>query len=378
MKVGIITCWYKDLSMADYADNLRRSFDNRVDFQIITAPCVCWRRFVGKRNVFQGNCSHSSFPPYLATLESNVAPAILKPLIFFILLCLQFLRGVDYLSKCKRCDVIHYQQSSMFQFGMIPLLALLLIPTSKKRVVTIHWLQALGRLAFLYRSYNNADKIIVHSADMKKQIQSFGVPDSKIAIIPHGTALPVLLHLPRNEITFFGAPTEGKGFFTILESLKILREQGRKLKLNVYGIYSEEEKNKAMANALGNGVDDLVVWGGRLSKTDFDRKMQGSTFTLAPYSAYVSGSSIVTSAMGNGTPIIASRIGGIPEYLGEAGLLIEPNEPSLLAAAMIKLIDDPSLRGRLSEQGRKRAERFSWKGVGEMTLKVYYECLKKG
>jgi hypothetical protein len=108
MKVGIITCWYKDLSMADYADNLRRSLDNRLDFQIITAPCVCWRRFVGKRNAFQGNCSHSSFPPYIATLESNVAPAILKPLVFFVLLCLQFLRGVDYLSKCKRCNVIHY------------------------------------------------------------------------------------------------------------------------------------------------------------------------------------------------------------------------------------------------------------------------------
>ena len=376
MKIGVITCWYKDLSMANYSYNLQAALGSRVDLQIVSAPCVCWQRFVGIKDVFQGNCEFSSFPPYLPILETDSAPKILRPLVFLTRLLLQLLRGISYLAKCKDCDIIHYQQSSAFQFGIGPIYMLLSIPTSKKRIVTVHWLQPLNRLEFFYRSYKNADRIIVHSSDMQKRILSFGVPASKIRIVPHGASLPPLIGLPRKEITFFGAPNEGKGFLTILRALKLLKDKSREVQLHIYGIYSEEEKSKAINDAVTIGVADMLVWKGRLSEADFDRKMQESMFTLAPYLSHVSGSSIITRAMGSATPIIASRVGGIPEYLGRGGLLVKPDAPEALASAMIKLIDNESLRQSLSDEARRKAETFAWDKVAEMAFEIYYECMR--
>ena len=377
LRVGIITCWYKDISIADYTSNLSAGLGRRVYVQCITAPCICWRRYIGRKDIFQGNCVHSHFPPHITALENGNAPKPLKPLVFLILLFLQLLRGISYYSKCKDEDIIHYQQSSAYQFGFIPFLSLLAIPSSKIRIVTIHWLQKLGKFKFLYKCYKRADKIIVLSDDMKDNIISIGIPKSKIAVVPHGRSLPQLLNLPRNEITFFGAPVEGKGFFTILESLRILRARGREVRLHVYGIYNEEEKNNAIEKATITCVNDLIVWGGRLSKSDFNRKMQESMFTLAPYSTYVSGSSIVATAMGNATPVIGSKIGSTPEYLGDAGLLIEPNDPVSLSSAIVRMLEDPSLRLRLSEAARKNSQKFSWNKVGHETLEIYRECLKR-
>ncbi len=293
------------------------------------------------------------------------------------MLFLQLLKGITYVTLCKDCDIIHYQQTHANPFGMAPLYTLLSIPIKKKRIVTVHRLGALGRLRFFNYAYRKADRIIVHSNDMKKAMLSFNVPASKISLVPHGASLPPLMHGLREEITLFGAPAEGKGFLTILKALKLLKDRGREVHLHIYGIYSEGEKGKAVNEAFRVGVADLLVWGGRLSEADFDRKMQESIFTLAPYSVATSGSSVVTRAMGNATPIIASTLGGLPEYLGGAGLLIPPDDPEALVSAMTKLLDDPSLREKLSGEARKRAETFSWSSVAEKTLDIYYQCMRE-
>ena len=66
----------------------------------------------------------------------------------------------------------------------------------------------------------------------------------------------------------------------------------------------------------------------------------------------------VLEAMAAGLPVIASRVGGVPEQVsdGETGLLVEPGDPSDLTAALDRLIADPSLRRRLGAAGRARAE----------------------
>lgn len=293
------------------------------------------------------------------------------------MLALQFLRGITYAAMCKDCDIIHYEQTHSLPFGMAPLYVLLLIPMQKKRIVTVHRLGALGRFRFFNYAYRKADRIIVHSNDMKKTMLSFGVPDSKIRLVPHGASLPPLRWKPRGEITFFGAPGKAKGFLTILQALKLLKDRGREVHLHIYGIYGEEEKDEAVVEATRVGVADLLVWGGRLSEAEFDRKMQESIFTLAPYSIVTSGSSVVTRAMGNATPIIASTLGGIPEYLGEGGLLVPPDDPEALVSAMTKLLDDPTLRKKLSEEERKRAETFSWSAVAKKTYDIYYQCMRE-
>lgn len=68
----------------------------------------------------------------------------------------------------------------------------------------------------------------------------------------------------------------------------------------------------------------------------------------------------VGEAMASGLPLVGSRIGGIPEVVGDAGLLVPPDAPAELAAALESLADDASRRSRLGAAARARAEERSW------------------
>jgi len=71
---------------------------------------------------------------------------------------------------------------------------------------------------------------------------------------------------------------------------------------------------------------------------------------------------VIMEAMACGTPVISTRVAGLPEMVddGETGLLTPPNDPPALAAAMEKLLRDPALAGGFAERARMMAaEKFS-------------------
>ncbi len=82
-------------------------------------------------------------------------------------------------------------------------------------------------------------------------------------------------------------------------------------------------------------------------------------------------------AMAAGVPVVASRVGGLPEAVddGETGLLVE-NAPAAIAAAMRRVLDDPALAGRMGARGREQArEKFSTSRMVEGTISVYRRVL---
>ena len=64
--------------------------------------------------------------------------------------------------------------------------------------------------------------------------------------------------------------------------------------------------------------------------------------------------------LATGLPVVASRIGGIPEIIGEAGRYVTPDDPGELAAALAELADDAGLRRRVGAQARERARAHDW------------------
>ena len=64
--------------------------------------------------------------------------------------------------------------------------------------------------------------------------------------------------------------------------------------------------------------------------------------------------------LASGLPVVASRIGGIPEVIGPAGLYVSPDDPEALAAALAELADDRGLRHRLGAAARTRALGHDW------------------
>ena len=82
----------------------------------------------------------------------------------------------------------------------------------------------------------------------------------------------------------------------------------------------------------------------------------------------------VLEAMSSGVPVVASRIGGIPELVteGKTGTLVPPGSPSALAEAVIRLLRDPDLREELGRAARQSAvDRFTWSRAADETLELY-------
>jgi glycosyltransferase involved in cell wall biosynthesis len=85
----------------------------------------------------------------------------------------------------------------------------------------------------------------------------------------------------------------------------------------------------------------------------------------------------ILDALASRRPVVASRVGGLPEILeGGRGILVPPSDPQALAAAIGRVLDDPALARELGERGRRTVEeRFSVDATVEGTLAVYREVL---
>ncbi len=83
--------------------------------------------------------------------------------------------------------------------------------------------------------------------------------------------------------------------------------------------------------------------------------------------------SVLIEAQACGAPIAATTAGGIPEVVedGATGLLVKPRDPEALAAALLRLLDDPALRARLSKAALERLPRFGLKAAAASMEDVY-------
>jgi len=112
--------------------------------------------------------------------------------------------------------------------------------------------------------------------------------------------------------------------------------------------------------------NEFTHFTGWLSQADLPRYIRGADILVMPSIAQEALSRTSVEAMGVGRPVVASRIGGLPYTVtdGATGLLCEPGNPDDLAAKIETLLDDPGLRQRMGDAGRKRFEaEFTWEQV---------------
>ena len=81
----------------------------------------------------------------------------------------------------------------------------------------------------------------------------------------------------------------------------------------------------------------------------------------------------ILEAMACGTPVVTSNVASMPEVAGEAALLVDPHSPEQIALALGRLSADAELRGRLRQDGLRRAGEFRWETTARRTMDVYRE-----
>jgi len=81
-------------------------------------------------------------------------------------------------------------------------------------------------------------------------------------------------------------------------------------------------------------------------------------------------------AMACGTPVVAASAAALPETVGDAGLLVDPDDADAFAEALVAAASDEAVHARLAQAGRRRAAMFSWRETAESTDAVIGELLR--
>ena len=76
-------------------------------------------------------------------------------------------------------------------------------------------------------------------------------------------------------------------------------------------------------------------------------------------------------AMANRTPVVASNTSSLPEVLGEAALLVNPENVFEIARAIKEVLINATIRQRIIEKGLIQVQKFSWRSSAEKVLKIY-------
>ena len=155
---------------------------------------------------------------------------------------------------------------------------------------------------------------------------------------------------------------EKKGLDLLLDACALLRERAVPFELRLHG-------DGPMREALAGQIARLelagnVQLGGSIPQEDVARAMRACHVLVLPCREDRTGDmdgipTVFMEAMATGRPVVSCPISGIPELVrdGETGLLVPPDDPPALAAAVARLAEDDGLRLRLGRQGRALVER---------------------
>jgi glycosyltransferase involved in cell wall biosynthesis len=132
-----------------------------------------------------------------------------------------------------------------------------------------------------------------------------------------------------------------------------------------------QDKPRLSAHLAATGLSpDDVLTTGFVSDEELAALYNGSVFYVHP-SRYEGFGVPVLEALQCGKAVVASRASALPEVVGDAGLLVDPDEPEELARAMLRLLQDARLRESLEERAIVRAARFTPEALAEPTRRAY-------
>ncbi len=209
-----------------------------------------------------------------------------------------------------------------------------------------------------------------HSA---REVEAYaGLPSGSVQVVHNG--VPDLgpvepTHHDGIVLVAVGRLNAQKGFDILLQALRRLAG----VRLVIAGGGEEHDALKRQAARLGVS-DRLQITGW----TDHVRDVlsQGDIFVLPSRSEGFP--LAIIEAMLAGLPVVASRVGGVPESVrdGETGILVPKDDPERLASALQRLIDDPDLRVSMGRRGRLVATQFTDERMAGAYLDLWQQLVE--
>jgi glycosyltransferase involved in cell wall biosynthesis len=238
-------------------------------------------------------------------------------------------------------------------------------------------------------SWKRASRIIAISEAVSRAMTQFEhIPSEKIAVIPYGLdgrefARSAVRGRLRSELRITHGPLVGyvgrlarpKGPDILLRAFAEIQPQEPEMHLVVAGDGPWREKLLRLGRDLGLENAHFLGW-----RQDVASIMADLDLVVMP-SRWEGFGLVALQAMSLGKPVIASRVSALPEIVadGATGLLVPPEEPSVLGREILRLVRDPTLAARMGQEGFVRAQReFVVERMVSRTLQVYQQVLNEG
>ena len=176
----------------------------------------------------------------------------------------------------------------------------------------------------------------------------------------------------RPNVLFVGRMEKRKGLPYLIEAFVHVKRELPEARLIVVGAYDDLDKVPFMLQVRHLGLSD-VHFVGRVSDEELARYYHTADVFCAPSTGMESFGMVLLEAMAAGAPVVASDIEGYREVVdnGVQGVLVEPEKPEALAAALISLLRDPQRRHALSASGREKAQYYAWPTIAARVLDFY-------
>jgi glycosyltransferase involved in cell wall biosynthesis len=289
----------------------------------------------------------------------------------------------------RRPDIVHVQWSfhPALDLPLWRLLRALHIPL----VYTVHNLiphhAVPADVARYGRLYRSADALVVHSERSAHALRTaWGIPPERVAVVPMGPMLEAWPALPRDEarrrlglppdaelVLFAGLIEPYKGLDDLIEGFGQVAARRPRARLVIAGKPNEPfEPHRRRLRALGL-LDRATLDLRFLPEPALASYLCAADVAVLPYRA-VTSSAMLLSARRYGCPIVATNVGDLGEIVrdGVSGLLVPPESPGPLGAAIERLLAAPELAARLGQAGQAAAfGPEGWPEAAHRTLALY-------
>lgn len=220
-----------------------------------------------------------------------------------------------------------------------------------------------------------AAAVITLTRRLAGRLADDGVPGARLHVLPSGFAPELATAstadafpaLPRPRVVFVGRLAPQKSLNTLLDAVERLT-----VPAELVLVGDGPERRRLEERSTGR----RVTFTGFLSHDRIPAVLRSADVVVLP-SVYEELGSVLVEASAVGAAIVATDTGGIPEVVvhGETGLLVPPQAPRHLTAAIEALLGDPVRRHRLGEVARRAVVLLSWPRVAHQTLQLYRSVL---
>ena len=283
----------------------------------------------------------------------------------------------------ERLDVFHAPAYTAPLRGTVPLVLTIHDVSYERHPEWYPYRRDAIRRWFYRRSARAADVIVTDSDFSRREIAAaYDLDPNHIRVVPLGVGSPFLTTTPPRPpadtkqpyVLHVGDLHVRRNLRTLVRALARLSSVSAHITPPLLVLAGADRGERVHIEAEAQRANIHVQFAGTPDDDALASLYAGAAAFVYP-SRYEGFGLPLLEAMACGAPVIGARAGAIPEVIGDAGMLVDPDDEAEMAASIGRLMTDADLADGFRRAGRKRAMEYTWERTARQTTAAYEEAI---